>query len=352
MRCPTLAELPAPPPGRVGWPWTEESAPLPAAMPNGAAWPRISIVTPSYNQAAYIEETIRSILLQGYPDLEYLVADDSTDDTAAVLERYGPWLTVLRGSTNAGMSAAINRGFRLATGEIVTFVSSDDVYRPGAFATVARAFRAHPTTGAIVGAFRFQDAASRLHEQVHAAQAPQTAVPLDLTTVDPRSWRLHQVAAFYGRPTLDAVGCEVREELRNNPDRELLYRTVRHGGVVTLPEVLAAFRIHDSSKSWSASNMLPMTDEFAAVFLRFLDGDRAADRARRRNASYHRAKGYTKFARHSRNRAAAAKALFQAARFSPRYAVSKTYLESWARVLGLEAPARRLLGGSVREAEA
>ncbi|MFN5894237.1 MAG: glycosyltransferase, partial [Dolichospermum sp.] len=75
MRCPTLSELPPPPSGKTGWPWTQASPQLPDKMLDGSEWSKISIVTPNYNYGQFIEETIRSVLLQGYPNLEYIVLD-------------------------------------------------------------------------------------------------------------------------------------------------------------------------------------------------------------------------------------------------------------------------------------
>lgn len=137
MPCATLEDLPPPPPGKTGWPWTEACAPVPAARPDGAPWPRISIVTPSFNQGDYIEETIRSILLQGYPDLEYFIMDGgSSDQSLAVIEKYAPWLAGYRSGPDKGQADAVNLGLAQATGEIFHFINSDDVLAPGAMAVV------------------------------------------------------------------------------------------------------------------------------------------------------------------------------------------------------------------------
>src|SRR5437763_13110939 len=94
MRCPTLKELPSPRGNRTGWPWMQEIQQLPERMADGKPWPKISIVTPSFNQGEFIEETIRSVLLQGYLNLEYIIIDgESTDSSVEVIKKYEPWLT-------------------------------------------------------------------------------------------------------------------------------------------------------------------------------------------------------------------------------------------------------------------
>jgi hypothetical protein len=86
---PTISDLPPPPPDRVGWPWTVATPPAAPTLPDGRQWPRITIVTPSYQQAAYLEEAIRSVLLQGYPNLEYIVMDGgSRDGSVEIIQRY------------------------------------------------------------------------------------------------------------------------------------------------------------------------------------------------------------------------------------------------------------------------
>jgi glycosyltransferase involved in cell wall biosynthesis len=139
---PTLEELPDPPPGKTGWPWTEQSDPLPETQPNGEPWPKISIVTPSYNQGQFIEETIRSVLLQGYPNLEYIVIDGgSTDETVEILEKYDPWIDYWVSETDEGQSDAINKGFDVANGEFGNWQNSDDLYCRDALPSAAKRIR-------------------------------------------------------------------------------------------------------------------------------------------------------------------------------------------------------------------
>jgi glycosyltransferase involved in cell wall biosynthesis len=135
---PTLRTLPPPPPGRTGWPWTEETPPAPPTL-RGRPWPRISIVTPSYNQGRFIEETIRSVLLQGYPNLQYSVFDGgSTDETVAILRKYEPWLEHWASEKDRGQTHAINKGLDRADGDIAAYLNSDDYYLPGALQHAAR----------------------------------------------------------------------------------------------------------------------------------------------------------------------------------------------------------------------
>src|SRR3978361_276846 len=139
MRCPSLQELPPPPPGRTGWPWTEESTAPATYPPDGGRWPRISVVTPSFNQANFLEATLRSVLLQGYPDLEFFVLDGgSRDGSVEIIKKYAPWLTEWVSEPDGGQSAAIGRGLRLASGLFFTWINSDDMLSRDALVTHAQ----------------------------------------------------------------------------------------------------------------------------------------------------------------------------------------------------------------------
>lgn len=141
MRCPTLKELPSSQSGKTGWIWTEESPQLPDLMPNGKPWPKITIVTPSYQQGQFIEETIRSVLLQGYPNLEYIIMDGgSTDNSVEIIRKYEQFLSYWVSEQDGGQSHAINQGWEMAQGTILHWLNSDDLLLPGTLSIVAEEF--------------------------------------------------------------------------------------------------------------------------------------------------------------------------------------------------------------------
>lgn len=152
MPSPHLHDLPPPPVGKSGWPWTEESKPIPDQTPSGRGWPRITIVTPSYNQGEFIEETIRSVLLQEYPNLEYIVIDGgSTDNSVAIIKKYEPWLAYWISEPDTGQAQAINKGFQKASGSIFGWLNSDDFFFPDALNLVGSLFSTISEPTVLVG---------------------------------------------------------------------------------------------------------------------------------------------------------------------------------------------------------
>jgi hypothetical protein len=138
----------SPTPNR-GWPWYTE---LPAPGAADALRPRISIVTPSYNQAPFIEQTLRSVVAQRYPNLEYVVMEDgSTDGSPEIIDRYRPWLSEVVAAPNRGFGAVLHDGLSRCTGEIMAWINSDDWYLPGVFDTVAEIFATFPDVDWIAG---------------------------------------------------------------------------------------------------------------------------------------------------------------------------------------------------------
>jgi glycosyltransferase involved in cell wall biosynthesis len=144
MPCPELNELPSPPPGKTGWPWTVATPQLSDTMPDGHLWPRISIVTPSLNSVRFIEASIRSVLLQGYPDLEYIIMDGgSNDGSVEVIRKYERWLSYWESRNDRGQSHAINKGLKRSTGRLFNWHNADDMLTPNSLATTASAIMKH-----------------------------------------------------------------------------------------------------------------------------------------------------------------------------------------------------------------
>jgi len=122
----------------TNWPWGEEIKRRPELKGKKEDWPKISIVTPSYNHGEFIEETIRSVLLQNYPNLEYIIIDGgSTDNTVEIIKKYEEWIDYWVSEPDKGQSDAINKGFERATGVFGNWINSDDLLMKNALRKLA-----------------------------------------------------------------------------------------------------------------------------------------------------------------------------------------------------------------------
>ena len=213
--------------------------------------PKITVITPSYNQGDYIEATIRSVLSQRYPALEYIVMDGgSTDQTVDILRRYDGRLTWVS-EPDRGQSDALNKGFRCATGDVIAFLNSDDLYEPGALLAVGRYFARHPGVYWLTGRCRNVD-----HEG-NDIRGPITAYKN--FWLRSRSYRVLQIlnfiaqpATFWRREVYETVG-GLDESLHYAMDYDYWMRIGRHYRLATLNRYLASFRIHPTSKAGSSA---------------------------------------------------------------------------------------------------
>jgi glycosyltransferase involved in cell wall biosynthesis len=239
------------------WPYAApELADLPETLPSGKAWPRISIVTPSFNQGAYVEETLLSVLHQGYPNVEHIVVDGgSTDDTPAILDRYRQRLAYVISEPDNGQSHAINKGMARATGEILTWLNSDDMLAPGALASIALAFDTHEAD-MIAGVCRlYRD--GRLEAQ-HITACADGPLPLeDLLDLD-HGWNagqfFYQPEVMFTRELWLRAGGYVNDWLHYSMDYELWLRFAEAGARLhVIGRPVAWFRLHRQQKTHVAS---------------------------------------------------------------------------------------------------
>jgi hypothetical protein len=205
--------------------------------------PKVSIVTPSFKQAAYIGRTIDSILEQNYANLEYFVQDGGSDDgTVEVVNRYGSRITGLESKSDSGQSQAINLGFTRTTGEIMAWLNSDDLLLPGAINAIVEYFNSHPEVDVVYG--------DRLLIDENDMQIGRWIMPGHDSAV--LSWvdYVPQETMFWRRRIWEKTGSKIDESFRFAMDWDLLIRFRDAGAVFAhMPRFLGAFRIHAHQKT-------------------------------------------------------------------------------------------------------
>lgn len=250
MRCPSLDDLPGPGSDKPGWPWTRGSSQLPDTMSDGSPWPRVSIVTPSFNQANYLEETIRSILLQGYPNLEYVVIDGgSTDSSREIILKYEPWLAFWISEPDRGQSCAINKGLRILTGDVFNWINSDDALQPRGIEFIAEGYR--QTSASLLAGevmYRYDDA----HKEEVTRQV--NIEKKSLVEFWKNSVSFHQPGIFVPMSLIRRVGM-LDEGLHYAFDYELFCRLASVADVAYVNRPVAMYRVHSTSKSVSQSHL-------------------------------------------------------------------------------------------------
>jgi len=204
---------------------------------------KVSIVTPSYNQAEFLEQTIRSVLGQGYSDLEYILIDGgSTDGSPAIIQKYADHLAWWVSEPDQGQADAINKGFRRATGEIVAWLNSDDIYAPGAISQAVTVFEEHPNIGLVYGnAVTFDGAGHPLNDLRGADWGLEGLVAFNM---------ICQPAVFMRRKFLEQAGY-LDESYHYLLDHHLWLRMAQCAGIRHIPQVWAFARHHAGAKNVS-----------------------------------------------------------------------------------------------------
>ena len=210
--------------------------------------PLISIVTPSFNQARYLEATIRSIFDQDYPAVEYIIVDGgSHDGSLEIIQRYASRLAWWVSETDKGQTDALNKGFSLAKGHILAWINSDDTYEPGALAAAAQYFIDHPETGLIYANTNFIDETGRKIGRFPAAQT-------DYRRLRQGYVHIPQQAAFFRADLWRQVG-PLDPDFYFAMDYDLWVRLAKLAPLTYLPDqTWANFRLHTSGKTITADD--------------------------------------------------------------------------------------------------
>jgi glycosyltransferase involved in cell wall biosynthesis len=243
------------------WPWSADTD-VPSYSA-GYDWPKISVITPSYNQGKYIEETIRSVLAQNYPNLEYIIIDGgSTDETLDIIKKYEPWISYWVSENDKGQSHAINKGLEKCTGEIFNWLNSDDWYLPDTFYEVATHFLKNPLIEVISG---FEN-----HITENGSIEISKGTFLANTLEESIEWcQMAQPSTFFRTRNFKQIE-PVPEDIHYIMDGELWVRYLLLNGqkkILKIYKPLVNFRLHENSKTVSNSLMNNFLFERSSIII-------------------------------------------------------------------------------------
>jgi hypothetical protein len=234
-----------PPTDRCTWPWNVALPPVGQPDP---AWPKISIVTPSYNQAAYLEETLLTVLAQSYPNLEYIVMEDgSTDGSPAIAERHRTHLAQYVARPNRGFGAVLHDGLSRCTGEIMAWLNSDDLHLPHTLRTVARIFQECPEVEWLSGGSILCDAGGHLIRTVEPEGFSKKLFFSGRYLGGHPAWNgrwIPQESVFWRRSLWEKAGGRFLQERLQYGDFELWTRFWRHADLHLAPLPFGIYRMH------------------------------------------------------------------------------------------------------------
>jgi glycosyltransferase involved in cell wall biosynthesis len=223
---------------------------VPEALPDGNPWPLISIVTPSYNQADYLEATIRSVLLQGYPNLEYIIKDGgSTDGTLDIIRKYEPWLTHWQSGADGGQYDGVQKGFEHSSGEIMAWLNSDDLYFPWALKVAGEIFSNFPQMPWLTTALVAQTADGDFPIMAEKDNYSKRWFFSSNRKRFVKSGFIQQEGTFWRRSLWDEAGGRVEDSLKYAGDFELWSRFYQFHIPVTVNVPLAMFRRQAQQKT-------------------------------------------------------------------------------------------------------
>lgn len=217
----------------MGWADTEDKVRI--------IQPKISVITPSYNQGGFIEDAVLSVLKQGYPNFEHIIIDGgSTDDTLEILRKYPHLIWI--SEPDKGQSDALNKGFKMATGDIMGWLNADDYYLPGAFSTVVSVFAKDPDVNVVYGNWYFVDTNCKIIKK-------SQSFPFDLKMLIYYGPYIGSTALFFRRSIIDE-GNFININFRYTMEREWMVRLGNLGKrFYFVNKTLACFRLHGDNQS-------------------------------------------------------------------------------------------------------